>query len=199
MALETTGPNANSWQSIVQANQFLVDFYHPALGISPELSRGDEPYLIEAAREISLMWRFRGEPVVSLQALAWPRRGVLLDGKRPSGDWYGRTFPNLDPSLEEFATFIHFESPGLSATPETLPENMIPREVLEAQAILAAMKLKGITLWQDNAYDASEVKLDGVGTIKPLNAVAAADAVFMRLARWGAFKGSASVRPGGAR
>jgi hypothetical protein len=199
LALETTGPNANSWQTVVQANQFLVDFVHPLLGASPELSTDDTPYLIEAAREISHMWRFKGEPVSALQALAWPRKSVALEAKRAGPDWYSSNFPNVDPALEEFATFIHFESPGLSALPETLGEDVIPREVLEAQAILAVFKVKKITIWQDNAYDASEVKVDGVGTIKPLNAVAATDAVFMRLARWGAFKGSSSVRPGGAR
>ena len=199
MGLEITGASANSWQTIVQANQFLTDFAHPLLGISPELSGGDEPYLIEAAKEISRMWSFKGQPVEPLQTLAWPRKGVVLEGKKPSADWYSRNFPALDPCYEEFAHFIHFESPGLSNVPVLLPEDLIPTEVLEAQAILAAFKVRNITLWQDNAFNASELKLDGVGTIKPANAVAAADAVFMRLARWGSFKGTSIIRPGGAR
>ncbi|WP_448538402.1 DnaT-like ssDNA-binding protein [Sphingobium yanoikuyae] len=199
MGLETSGATANSWQTIVQANQFLTDFVHPLLGISPELSDGDEPYLIESAKEISRMWSFKGQPVEPLQPLAWPRKGVMLEGKMPGADWYARTFPNLDPCFEEYARFIHFENPGLSNVPVLLPEDLIPTEVLEAQAILAAFKVRNITLWQDNAFNASELKLDGVGTIKPANAVAAADAVFMRLAKWGSFRGASIVRPGGAR
>jgi len=199
LALENTGPAANSWQTIPQANQFLVDFVHPLLGISPELGRDDGPYLIEAAKEISRMWSWKGQPADPLQALAWPRKGVLLEQGRPGADWFGRTYPHLDPSAEEYARFIMFESPGLLTVPELLPESMVPREVLEAQAILAAFKVRDITLWQDNAFNASEIKLDGVGTIKPANMVAAADAVFMRLARWGSFKGMSIVQPGGAR
>lgn len=199
MGLEITGSNANSWQTVTQANLFLTDFVHPLLGVSPELTEYDEPYLIEAAKEISRMWSFKGQPVDPMQQLAWPRKGVILEGKKAGSDWFARNFPYLDPCLEEYAHFIHFESPGLSNAPTFLPETVIPVEVLEAQAILAAFKTKNITLWQDNAFNASEVKLDGVGTFKPTNAVAAADAVFMRLAKWGAFKGTSIVRPGGAR
>lgn len=199
MGLETRGPTANSWQTIVQANQFLTDFVHPLLGISPELSDGDEPYLIESAKEISRMWSFKGQPVEPLQPLAWPRKGVVIEGRTPDAEWYSRNFPHLDACYEDFARFIHFESPGLSNAPVLLPDNLVPTEVLEAQAILAAFKVRNITLWQDNALNASELKLDGVGTIKPANAVAAADAVFMRLAKWGSFRGASIVRPGGAR
>ena len=200
MGLETTGQNANSWQTIEQANQFLTDFAHPLLGASPELIEdGDEPYLIEAAKEISRMWSFKGRQVDPLQALAWPRKGVVLEGRKPGADWFAHNFPHLDCEYEDYARFIHFESPGLSTSVEYLPETFIPGEVLEAQAILAAFKVKGITLWQDNGFNASEVKVDGVGTLKPANAVAAADAVFMRLARWGSFRGAGMVRPGGAR
>ena len=199
MALELTGPSANSWQTIPQANQFLVDFAHPLLGVSPELGSGDGPYLIEAAREISRMWTWKGQPIDPLQPLAWPRKGVVLEQRKPGPDWFARTYPHLDDSAEEFARFVMLESPGLLATPEYLPESTIPKEVLEAQAILAAFKVRNITLWQDSAFNATEVKLDGVGTIKPTNTVAAADAVFMRLARWGAFKGASIVQPGGAR
>lgn len=199
MGLETTGTNANSWQTIVQANQFLTDFTHPLLGDRPELNDNDEPYLIEAAKEISAMWSFKGQPVDPLQALAWPRKGVILDGKMPGADWFARNFPHMDDCYEDFARFIHFGSPGLSNSPTYLDETAIPREVLEAQAILAAFKVRNITLWQDNGFNANEVKLDGVGTIKPTNVVAAADAVFMRLARWGSFRGTSIVRPGGAR
>lgn len=199
MGLQTTGQDANSWQTIEQANQFLTDFAHPLLGVSPELGDDDEPYLIEAAKEISRMWSFKGQQADPLQALAWPRKGVVIEGKKPGRDWFATTFPNLDPEVQDYAYFLHFESPGISTTVEYLPDDAIPREVLEAQAILAAFKVKGITLWQDNAFNASEVKLDGVGTIKPTNSVAAADAVFMRLARWGGFRGSSIVSPGGAR
>lgn len=199
MALEITGPAANSWQTIPQANQFLVDFVHPLLGMSPELGADDGPYLIEAAKEISRMWTWKGQPVTPLQTLAWPRKDVQLEPKHIGPDWFARTYPHLDPCAEEYARFIMFESPGLLATPEMLGETVIPQEVLEAQAILAAFKVKKITLWQDNAFNATEVKLDGVGTIKPANMVAAADAVFMRLARWGSFKGTSIVWPGGAR
>ncbi len=199
MALETTGPDANSWQTIPQANQFLVDFAHPLLGVSPELGADDGPYLIEAAKEISRMWTWKGQAVDPLQTLAWPRKGVELEAKKVGPDWFARTYPHLDPCAEEYARFIMFESPGLLTTPEMLGEDVIPQDVLEAQAILAAFKVRNITLWQDNGFNASEVKLDGVGTIKPTNMVAAADAVFMRLARWGSFKGTSIVRPGGAR
>lgn len=199
MPLEITGPAANSWQTIPQANQFLVDFAHPLLGVGPELALDDGPYLIEAAKEISRMWTWKGQPVDLLQTLAWPRKGVSLEPKKAGPDWFAHTYPHLDPSAEEYARFIMFESPGLLATPEFLPESTIPGDVLEAQAILAAFKVKGITLWQDNAFNASEVRLDGVGTVKPANMVAAADAVFMRLSRWGSFKGTLIVAPGGAR
>lgn len=199
MGLETTGTNANSWQTIIQANQFLTDFAHPLVGPSPELNVNDEPYLIEAAKEISRMWSFKGETVEPLQTLAWPRKGVLLEGKKPSANWFANTFPHLDPDYEDYARFLHFESPGLSNEPVTLPEDVIPREVLEAQAILAVFKTQNITLWQDNGFNASEIKIDGVGTIKQTNAVAAADAIFMRLAKWGSFRGASIVRPGGAR
>jgi hypothetical protein len=199
MGLETTGQDANSWQTIEQANQFLTDFAHLLLGVSPELLDNDEPYLIEAAKEISRAWQFKGQQVDPLQALAWPRKGVVLEGKKPGANWFRDNFPHLDCSYEEYARFIHFESPGLSAGVEYLPEDHIPREVLEAQAILAAFKVRKITLWQDNGFNATEVKVEGVGTIKPTNAVAAADAVFMRLARWGTFRGAGMVRPGGAR
>ncbi|WP_293920883.1 DnaT-like ssDNA-binding protein [Sphingobium sp. UBA5915] len=199
MGLETTGSAANSWQTIVQANQFLTDFVHPLLGVSPELSNGDEPYLIEAAKEISRMWSFKGQPVEPLQTLAWPRKGVVIEGKTPGSDWYARNFPHLDPGYEEYVRFLHFDSPGISNAPTLLPNDVVPNDILEAQAILAAFKVRNITLWQDNAFNASELKLDGVGTIKPANAVAATDAVFMRLARWGSFRGVSIVRPGGAR
>lgn len=193
--LNTTGPDANSFITLDEANIIISETAHPSIPSGFQLSTEQLPELLEAARKVNL-WAFRGERTHTYQRLAWPRSGYSIPGKAPGPNWLA-DYPHIDPSSADLAYFVHFESPGLSSF-TLLPDDFIPQEVKEAQAIIAALAVNGVTIWQDNKYDSSTVQLGPI-KIDPVNTVAKADIVFERLGRWGTFAGAARSAPGGSR
>lgn len=208
MAINTTGIKANSWIDLDDANLILMDIYHPDLWIKDESKPTDLgspfqlepdhlPHLVEAARTISALWQFPGQRTEALQTLAWPRKCVRVPGARPGANWFSETYPGLDPSQEAYARFLAFDAPGFLA--DTIyPTDAIPGEVKEAQAILAALFVQGVTVWEDNKGDNTNVQLGSI-KIDNVNAVSRIMIVKERLARWGKFIGSHMSAAGGSR
>lgn len=197
MALTTTGTKANSWVSLDDANLILLEVYSPDIPAGFQLTPDHIPQLIEAARTISALWSFPGTRAEPLQTLAWPRKCVPVPSERPKGNWFSTTYPHLDPADEAYVHFLAYEAPGFLAT-TIYPETEIPDEVKEAQAILAALFVQGVTVWEDNKGDNTQVQIDTL-KIDNVNAVSRIMIVKERLARWGKFIGSHMSAPGGAR
>lgn len=200
--LTTTGLSANSFIATVEeANLLLLEVYDPSLndetGEPAQLDTKHIPHLIEAAHAISAYWSFLGRPTDLKQHLAWPRTGVSLGRRQAGPDWFARTYPHVDPSQAELAHFIMWQSPGLLAD-DLLPPDEIPQDVKAAQAILAALLSKGVTIWEDNKGDNTTVQIDTL-KIDNVNAVSRIMSVRQRLARYGKFIGSHMSAPGGAR
>ena len=197
MALNTTGIKASSWIDLDTANLILLDIYHPDIPAEFQLEPDHIPQLLEAARSISALWQFGGQRTDALQTLAWPRKLVRVPGVRPGPNWFSETYPCLDPDQETFARFLAFDAPGFLSD-NAYPEDSIPDEVKEAQAILAALFVQGITVWEDNKGDNTNVQLGSL-KIDNVNAVSRIMIVRERLARWGKFIGSHMSAAGGAR
>lgn len=197
MALTTTGTKANSWVSLDDANLILLEVYSPDIPAGFQLNTEHIPQLIEAAKAISNLWSFPGTRVEALQTLAWPRKDVSIPSERPRSNWFSTNYPHLDPADEAYVYFLAYEAPGfLSST--IYPADQIPDEVKEAQAILAALFVQGVTVWEDNKGDNTQVQIDTL-KIDNVNAVSRIMIVKERLARWGKFIGSHMSAPGGAR
>lgn len=81
MALDTTpgGPSADSYCDVAEA-----DAYHAARGHNAEWEAADvavkERHLKWATSLLDARFGWRGARAGAEQALAWPRRGVVLDG-----------------------------------------------------------------------------------------------------------------------
>ncbi|PIB91000.1 hypothetical protein [Caulobacter sp. FWC2] len=199
--LTTEGLDANSFiASLEEANLFLLEVYDPELNDAngpAQLNATHIPQLIEAAHAISTYWSFLGHKTHPLQNLAWPRTNVTLGRQKPGPGWFNRAYPHLDTSYADLAHHVMWEAPGLLAE-ATLPNDEIPRNVKVAQAILAALFTKGVTIWEDNKGDNTQVQIDTL-KVDQVNAVSRIMSVRQRLAPWGKFIGSHMSAPGGAR
>lgn len=204
MELRTTGTNANTWVDLDEANLTILEIPRECYGYEPEdvfdtfqFETDDIPYLIEAARQISTNWSYAGSKTEPRQRLAWPRRGVQLEGQTGGMAWFNRYFPNLSDDVAPYVLHLHFDTPGLSRFSE-LPSDEIPAEIKEAQVILAALNKNGVTLWEDNKGDQTTFSLGSISGDN-INAVGRANAVTQRVGQWGRWIGTAFNKAGGSR
>jgi hypothetical protein len=201
MELRTTGDDINSWVDLEECQVIIAEVPNDDIGYVParptdafEFSEDDIPFILEAQRQISALFHFKGERTNPLQRLAWPRRGYVLGNARPGPNWFSDTYPTVDGSYEDLAYHIHWEM-GQSAF-TVLPSDMIPQDIKDAAVILAALRKNGFSIYEDNKGDQTTYSLGPISGDN-INAVARANAVFERLARWG-IQRRGMIKAGGA-
>lgn len=201
MELLTTGANANSWVTLSQANIILLEvpasFYGYEGTDEFQFESEDIKWLVEAHRQISSNWTFRGRKVDPRQRLAFPRTGFMIESAGCAGDWFETNFPHLPASHAAYTIALHWDTPGLSAY-EELDNDEIPTDLKEAAVILAALLKNGGSLYEDNKGDSTAYSLGGISGDN-INAKATAEAVFQRVGQWGAYIGKNLNKAGGSR
>lgn len=110
-----------------------------------------EPALIRAAQYIEQKWRlmWAGARVDALQSMDWPRRGVAVP------DFF-------DPFYDNAFTPISFQNTYF------IPENVVPKEVKEAQSLLALATFGGTSLSTTQLQPSygRKTKLEKVGSLE---------------------------------
>lgn len=199
MELITSGPNTNSWFDRDHANIILLEVPGSDYAGADDFQFGTEqiPHLLEAQRQISSLWFFRGRKADIRQKLAFPRRDFLIEGGRPASNWFENTYPSVDDAWSPLAHHVMWEDPGLARF-SLLDADEVPQDIIEASVILAALRVHGVSLYQDTKGDKTALQ---VGSLKydNINATARAGAVFSRMAPWGRFLGHHIAKAGGAR
>lgn len=201
MELITTGTEANSWVSLSEANIILLEvpaaFYGYDGDDEFQFETDDIKWLVEAHRQITANFHFRGRKADARQRLAWPRKGFMIEQMGCPSDWFETYFPNLPASHAAYTIALHWDTPGLSRY-EELADDEIPADLKEAAVILAALLKNGGSLHSDNKGDATTYSLGGISGDN-INAVAQAEAVFQRVGQWGAYIGKNLNKAGGSR
>lgn len=203
MELITTGINANSWFDIDDANVIIMSVPDRVIGFEKanafdafEFTPEDIPLIIESHKQISALFSFKGARANPRQRLAWPRIGYLLDGGIPTDNWFGRDYPHLDASWYPLAHHVNYDLGHARYT--ELASDEVPEDIKEAAAINAALMKNGYSIFEDNKGDQTTYNL-GPLSGDNINAVAVANGVFERLARWGLYIGTPIVQAGGGR
>ena len=186
----TSGPTQNSYLDLATANAILLTCATSFMDIGEQLDTLDEPYLLEAARDLESLWAWQGQPSDYNQALAWPRRYVTKPGFQMPCE-PGWSAPWSQDAALEFK--IDYLTPGLSAVP-LLDPTVVPQQILEAQALLAMFRKKGGSLIGDTKNDAQGLQLDTSFKIAYVNPVRAAGDINKRLAGLGLYLGDSLLR-----
>lgn len=190
MPIETTGTSQNSYVTIAEANAILLNVHASFMEVGTQLETNgsDDAYLIEAARDLDQLFAWIGQPTSTEQQRAWPRKGVIRPGYKQLGE-PGWSFPASD---EEFLLYkIQFLS-GSSAAP-TIPDDVVPLEIKEAQALIAVLRKQGLNLISDTQGDSQGLSLPGGLKIAYVNAIREAADIHKRTAQYGVFVGQPIV------
>jgi hypothetical protein len=189
MPIETTGTNQNSYITMAEANAILLTVHASFMDIGVQLDANkDEPYLIEAARDLSQLFAWTGKPATVEQNLAWPRKGVV----RPGYVQVGEPQWSVAGTDEDFLVYKILYLSGSSNAP-TIPDDVVPLEIREAQALIAVLRKNGSNLISDTQGDAQGLQLPGGLKIAYVNAIREAADIHKRTAQFGAFVGQSIV------
>lgn len=193
MELRKTGDNINSWVSLDDCNVIIVEVPNSAIAYEPaavgdtfEFDSDDIPYILEAQRQLSALYYFKGARTDPFQKLAWPRVGFVLEQRNPTATWFADSYPHVDNSYADLAYHRTFEM-GIGRDTE-LASDVVPSDVKEAAVILAALLKNSVTIYEDNKGDSTSYSLGPISGDN-INAVARSYAVRERLGRWGVWQG----------
>ena len=189
MPIETTGTNQNSYITVAEANAILLTIHASFMDIGTQLDlNADEPYLIEAARDLDQLFAWVGCPTTKDQNLSWPRKGVVRPGYKQIGEpqW------SIPASDEDFLLYKIMFLSGSSAAP-TIPDDVVPLAIREAQALIAVLRKNGSNLVSDTQGDAQGLQLPGGLKIAYVNAIREAADIHKRTAQFGVFVGQPIV------
>lgn len=189
MPIETTGINQNSYITVAEANAILLTIHASFMEIGTQLDlNADEPYLIEAARDLDQLFAWIGCPANTDQNLSWPRKGVVRPGYKRVGEpqW------SVPASDADFLLYkVRFLSGGSDAP--TIPDDVVPMAIKEAQALIAVLRKNGSNLVSDTQGDAQGLQLPGGLKIAYVNAIREAADIHKRTAQFGSFVGQPIV------
>ena len=190
MSIETAGPNQNSYITIQEANTILLTVQASFMPLGTNLIPDeDEPYLLEAAQDLDQLWDWTGCPTEMEQALAWPRRHVVKPGFTMPAE-PGWRVPYDSEAWLRFR--IDYLMAGASGIP-TIPTDAVPRQIKEAQALIAVLRKNGSNLISDTQGDAQGLQLPGGLKIAYVNAIREAADIHKRTAQFGSFVGQPIV------
>lgn len=187
----TSGPNQNSYITIDEANLLFLTLAPSFLGTdTAQLDETDTRYLLEAARDLDSLWSFKGAPTSNAQNLAWPRMYV----DKPGFEMPGEPGWSTPYSLVDALQFkIDYLTPGRSAIP-LIDHTTVPRQIREAQALIALLRKLGKNLVGDNQGDAKGLQLDSGFKIDYVNALRDSADIHRLLSGLGVFIGDRLLR-----
>ena len=190
MPIETTGTNQNSYITIAEANAILLNVHASFMAKGTQLATDetDDAYLTEAARDLDQLFSWTGKPATVEQNLAWPRKEVVKPGYKRG---YDATW-DLNASDSEVLLYKAQYLSGTSAAP-TIPNDIVPLEIREAQALIAVLRKQGLNLISDTQGDSQGLQLPGGLKIAYVNAIREAADILKRTAQYGVFVGQPIV------
>lgn len=190
----TRGPGQNSYVTVEEANILLLSM--DASFIDDDTPRQlvgdlDTARLLEAAQDLDTLWRWSGQVTDPAQELAWPRRFVTKPGFERDRDplWANQWDYGAAISYK-----YDFQMPGGPNAVPYLPSDAVPRQVKQAQAMIALLRKVGGNLVGDDKGDDYGNQLDSGFKVAYVNAIRDASDIHKRLAGLGWFIGDPLLR-----
>jgi hypothetical protein len=179
----TEGESQNSYITVSEANAILATIHSSFFEVGDTLNENeDTAYLCEAFRDLQRLWSWKGQPSTATQVGQWPRKYVTKPGWCVPGE-PGWSVPECG-QYDWLAYKMRFLD-GTTAA-EYLPDDVVPLDIKEAQALIAMLRKNGSNLVGDNQGDTQGMTVGKV-KISYVNAIRESADIHKRTGQYGRF------------
>jgi hypothetical protein len=181
--LITTGGNQNSYITLSEANAILATTYASFYEVGETLEAGGEVYLFEAFKDLERLWSWKGQPASADQVAQWPRKYV------PDPNWRVPGEPGWSAPWTGDLGWLAYKARYLdgSVSSSDIPDDVVPLDIKEAQALIAMLYKSGGNLVGDNQGDLQGTQV-GKLKLSYVNPIRESAAIHKRTGQYGRFK-----------